>query len=55
MRNLLVLSIAANLFFMSAVGLAWGFGGSGAQAQDGTGKPAIEEAPRAKTLPRDCK
>ncbi|MBP9890275.1 MAG: hypothetical protein KBG84_00090 [Planctomycetes bacterium] len=48
MRNLLVLSIAANLFFMSAVGLAWGFGGSGAQAQDGTGKPAIEEAAKGK-------
>lgn len=48
MRNLLVLSIAANLFFMSAVGLAWGFGSSGAQAQEGAGKPAIEEAAKGK-------
>ncbi len=47
MRNLLVLSLAANLFFMSAVGLAWGFD-AGAQAQTGEAKPAIEKAAEGK-------
>lgn len=47
MRNLLVLSLAANLFFMSAVGLAWGFD-SGAYAQEGTATPAIEKAAEGK-------
>ena len=48
MRNLLVLSLAANLFFMSAVGLAFGFGGDNASAQEGGSVPAIEKAAEGK-------
>lgn len=48
MRNLLVLSIVANLFFMSAAGWAFGFKSEQAQAQAGESGPAIEKPAEGK-------